>query len=281
MFFSDYSVCGIVKEQARIWGGEIAEIGEFPWMAAIEYKNRHDNREVDIICGGSLINDEFVLSSAVCVLNVEFQATAVRLGEWDLTTDPDCEEFVANKLCADPVEKIPIKEAIAHPFFSRGTKHHDIALIRLERKIQFTEYIRPICVPPLDWPDLEVGTRSIVVGWGLTEDSIKSNNLMKVDVPIVSQDICNRVYTGPRSLPHKLRYLCVEGELGKGSCLGDSGGPLMRIYEDNETQSIKWYQDGIVSSGFGCARAGYPAIYTKVSAYSDWISNVIIEYETR
>lgn len=69
---------------------------------------------------------------------IDFYRTLVRLGEWDLAGDPDCEELVANKLCADSVEMIPIKETIAHPFFSRRTAHNDIAMIRLARKVQFT-----------------------------------------------------------------------------------------------------------------------------------------------
>lgn len=110
---------------------------------------------------------------------------------------------------------------------------------------------------------------------------MQSDILLKVDVPIISQDMCDRLNSNySRSLPPKLRFLCVEGELGKGACQGDSGAPLMRIYEDNQTQSIKWYQDGIVSYGIGCGREGVPAVYTKVSVYSDWISNVILEYGT-
>lgn len=74
---SDYATCGIVKEQTRIWGGGIAEIGEFPWIAAIEFKNRYDDSSAGVRCSGSLINDEFVLTGAVCVINREFQAYVI------------------------------------------------------------------------------------------------------------------------------------------------------------------------------------------------------------
>jgi secreted trypsin-like serine protease len=32
-----------------------------------------------------------------------------------------------------------------------------------------------------------------------------------------------------------------------------------------------WFLSGIVSSGLGCARAGYPGIYTRVSAFIKFI----------
>lgn len=62
----------------------------------------------------------------------------MRLGEWDVSKDPDCEELVANKFCADPVKIITIKEIIPHPLYSPKTAMNDIGLIRLENKVHFT-----------------------------------------------------------------------------------------------------------------------------------------------
>jgi secreted trypsin-like serine protease len=51
------------------------------------------------------------------------------------------------------------------------------------------------------------------------------------------------------------------------SCQGDSGGPLVRFDALGAP-----YQVGIVSWGLGCGRSASPGIYTRVSAYSDWIA---------
>ncbi|KZR99274.1 Transmembrane Protease serine 9, partial [Daphnia magna] len=48
---------------------------------------------------------------------------------------------------------------------------------------------------------------------------------------------------------------------------GDSGGPLII----QATPNSRWIQVGIVSFGIGCARAEYPGVFTRVSAFRFWI----------
>ena len=62
--------------------------------------------------------------------------------------------------------------------------------------------------------------------------------------------------------------LCVGGEDGKDTCIGDSGAPLII----SGPQSPPFLQLGIVSFGpEKCGLENMPAVYTSVKHYRSWI----------
>lgn len=95
----------------------------------------------------------------------------MRLGEWDTNQDPDCEDGV----CAHSVLNIGIENVIAHSNYKPNSKNqeYDIALIRLNRNIIYTNWIKPICLPVesrLRNMNYD-GTAVQVLGWGFTSSA--------------------------------------------------------------------------------------------------------------
>lgn len=92
----------------------------------------------------------------------------MRLGEWDLKTDPDCQ----HQICAESPINIPIKNVIIHENYAGDSvsHEHDIALIQLERSVTFTQWIRPICLPTIDSLKNQNYNNVLmdVAGWGQT-----------------------------------------------------------------------------------------------------------------
>lgn len=106
------------------------------------------------------------------LVQLRWQLTAVRLGEWDTTSERDCED----DYCADPVQDVSVTELIPHESYQPGSKtqENDIALLRLAHSVRFTDFIKPICLPfatHLVNQNYE-GVPLEVSGWGKTEKGL-------------------------------------------------------------------------------------------------------------
>lgn len=96
---------------------------------------------------------------------------SVRLGEWDISNETDCQ----NRICSDDVVDVPIKEIILHEdYVADAVGHeHDIALILLEHSVASSKWIKPICLPTIE----HLKNKSYdnvpldVAGWGHTSSS--------------------------------------------------------------------------------------------------------------
>ncbi|XP_055597019.1 CLIP domain-containing serine protease B4-like [Uranotaenia lowii] len=256
--------CGVSLGN-RVLGGNRTDLNGYPWTALLLVQGIVGSF-VSYGCGGSLIADQFVLTAGHCFreLPEDFRVTKVRLGEWDVLSDNDC----VDGLCADPPVDIRVAGHIVHPDYTAEDYHNDIALIKLERPVQFTDFISPICLP------LEENLRSMeeafkkftIIGWGATERGqlipgiLGSQYKLAVEVPGISLDTCRIEY--PNVIDSEM---CAGGESGKDSCQGDSGGGLVT------NDDGYWYQFGVVSYGHGCGAKGVPGVYTRVTSYLDWI----------
>lgn len=108
-----------------------------------------------------------------------------------------------------------IRRIIKHPLYHYHEEEHDIALIEIVETINFTlTQLRAISLPSKEVTSYSgYGT---VAGWGKTwEQGTNVMNLLAVDVPIVSDRACRRVY-GARQF--RERSMICAGEGGKDSC---------------------------------------------------------------
>ncbi|KYN35464.1 Transmembrane protease serine 9, partial [Trachymyrmex septentrionalis] len=231
--FSDKKVsgCGLRNEESRIVGGQTTSMNEFPWMARLSYLNK-------FYCGGTLINDRYVLTAAHCVKGFMWFMIRVTFGEHDRCIEKSPEtRYVVRVMTGD---------------FSFLNFENDIALLRLNERVPLSDTIRPICLPTM-LENEYVEAKAIVSGWGtLKEDGKPSCLLQEVEVPVMSLQACRNTSYSARMISENM--LCagyLEGQ--KDSCQGDSGGPLITEREDKKYELI-----GVVSWGNGCARPGYP-----------------------
>ncbi|XP_034834258.1 CLIP domain-containing serine protease B4-like [Maniola hyperantus] len=269
--FPDRTICGQSAGSDKIIGGTIAAIDEFPWMALVKYIDNENKSES--ACLATLITDRHLVSAAHCFVSHSRTPVSVRLGEWNTQSPNECFDGA----CADPPVEVDIEKVSVYPKYNRGElTFGDIAVIKLKQPVTFTDFIQPICLPTTEYVKMQDYTRDIsywTAGWGVTEFGEVSMVKRKVDVETVPIDICRAAIPYiPESSSQVL--ICAGGRGGKDSCRGDSGGPLMR--EVRENYKSNWFLYGITSFGPRmCGQAGVPGVYTRVSAYMDWIRDAV------
>ncbi|XP_001658406.2 trypsin-1 [Aedes aegypti] len=240
--------CGINNNNSRIVGGTNAKEGKYPWMVALYYNNR-------FICGGSLINDRYVLTAAHCVFNADRSLFSVKFLLYDRGR-PVPESFERR------VSYIMTNWFVNAVVFIMN----DLALLKLNETVPINDHLYPVCMPVEE--ETYAGFDGIITGWGKLGNYSFPRKLQEVTVPILSSDEC-RNQSDYYKFQINDRVLCAGfPEGGKDSCQGDSGGPM----HITDPVTDKYVLAGVVSYGYGCAKPKYPGIYARVSRFLSWIN---------
>ncbi|KAL3276634.1 hypothetical protein HHI36_012006 [Cryptolaemus montrouzieri] len=228
------------NQELGIIGGKVVDIKDYPYQVSVQYFDEH-------YCGGSIINDRFIVTAAHCTNKKTIYSINVRVG----TSFHDKKGKV-----------FYLKAIHQHPQFNE-LYDFDISLLELEQTLVFGSTIQPI---PL-WNQNEtipIGSMATVTGWGTTEShgTAFSPQLRKVDIPILSDEKCKSAY-GDEITVNMFCAGFLEG--GGDACHGDSGGPLV----------VNKVLLGIVSWGDGCGIANYPGVYSSIPALRPFIDKIL------
>nr|XP_036670609.1 chymotrypsin BI [Drosophila suzukii] len=238
----------------RIFGGDVGNPHCFPYQVGMLLQ-----RPKGLYwCGGSLISDKHVITAAHCVDMAK--RALVFLGANEIK---NAKEKGQVRLM------VPSENFQIYPTWNPKRLKDDIALVRLPHAVSFNDRIHPIQLPKRHYEYRSFKNKlAIASGWGRYATGVHaiSNVLRYVQLQIIDGRTCKSNFP----LSYRGTNICTSGRNARSTCNGDSGGPLVL----QRRHSKKRVLVGITSFGsiYGCDR-GYPAAFTKVASYLDWISD--------
>jgi chymotrypsin len=151
---------------------------------------------------------------------------------------------------------------VNHPQWTPSNLNNDISTIHLNSAVGFTNAIQAIMMPTrAQAGNSFAGVTATVSGFGRTSDAsgATSATVRWVTAPVITNAACSAVYGGNVVVAS---VICISTEGGRGTCGGDSGGPLQ----------FEGRQIGVVSFGAaaGC-QLGFPAGFARVTSFLDFI----------
>jgi secreted trypsin-like serine protease len=238
--------CGIPLDKRRIVGGEDAKVKQYPWQVGL--LTSLDSS--DFICGGSLLSSDTVLTAAHCLLGYSAVYVALPRGNLNL----------------DGAQKIRSSELRVHPYYTGGRSlSNDYAIVKLSTPVEFDETTQPICLP--DPTKNYDDSLAEVTGWGSTVLGGPIMDILQtVNVTTITNKQCQQIHDQESKSATIAPSMLCAGKPGRGSCHGDSGGPMITLSKDGSHFS----QIGVVSWGYGCGDAT-PGVYARVTDQIYWI----------
>ncbi|KAE8740917.1 hypothetical protein FOCC_FOCC013585 [Frankliniella occidentalis] len=130
------------------------------------------------------------------------------------------------------------------------------------------ERVQAIQLPPKDVGAL-VGSKVVMSGWGRTTTHGDISPVLRyVESYVLPNPVCQLPYLLLMQIDES--HVCVSGLFKKGTCMGDSGGPLSTIKGKDGNATLV----GITSFGmkYSCL-VSWPPVFTRVASFLGWIED--------
>lgn len=238
----------------RIVKGQDAVEHAAPYIVSLSSRaERHSHS-----CGGTIIAKDWIVTAAHCISRPVGMGVVAGLHERANFTEK--------------TQSRVVDFGLTHKNFGGGVGPYDIALLHVSEPFVYNEFVQAAILPQRE--EIHFGEAKLY-GWG----QVKAFNfnaakvLQTVTTELIEYSDCEETLGEDTALQPS--NVCSDSlQKGISACNGDSGGPLVQ-----ERKGVASELVGIVSWGYiPCGYGNRPSIYTRVSAYIDWIAQVQSAY---
>ncbi|XP_064477225.1 chymotrypsin B-like [Ornithodoros turicata] len=252
----------------RVVGGQEAVPHSWPWQVSVQLKV---SEPLDHFCGGTIISNQWIISAAHCFTSFKrADDIIIKAGLHDML---------------NPSEQLQIRTPqiiVTHQNLRGGLDmNYDIALVKVSVPFNFTEAVRPACLPEDDKPP-PVNATCYSSGWGQTRGSGSAFRLKQTRLNVEDVNYCRSGHRAriARLGIHGDNSICARSlDTISGPCHGDSGGPLVC-----KTEAGQWVVYGATSmsadsivAGTLCGMGGV-TLWNSVASHREWVLRQVNTY---
>lgn len=283
--------------------GHDAAPDRYPYFATLVSTSK-----TNAFCGGVVIHDDIVLSSAHCAWLAHPDGASVGS---PLATDDIMEHLrvvlhpasrdafrIDDDRDDDDDRFVRVTAVELHPDFGGRSSRdnntvprtdHDVLLLRVA-----TQWPTPVAAVNRQEQRPVTGQTVTVVGYGASYAAAVNDDdepprrsppptvLQEAQLHIVAETVCESLYT---ELHDAAVDLCAMGAAGESACFGDSGGPLVMSSSSSSNGTDGDVLVGIVVHGPEevedsnatrlCGDPVWPGVFARVSGYQTWMDDFI------
>ncbi|XP_056088960.1 granzyme B(G,H)-like isoform X1 [Rhinichthys klamathensis goyatoka] len=237
LLLSVFSLSGGLE--SGIVGGREVKPHSRPYMASLQYKRHHK-------CGGMLIKDDYVLTSAHC-----FNKTSnleVVLGAHNISQNEESQQI------------IQVEKYIPHRNYTNNDFTYDIMLLKLKTKAVRNEFVDVIDLPKNN-ENVPARVECSIAGWGMKKPRGEASRVLReVSLKLQFSFECKNKW---HDHFNSEKMICSVSDGKRAFCQGDSGSPL---FCNSKLQGMAAY-----TYPDNCTSKKYPEVYMKISAFLPWI----------
>ncbi|KTG07138.1 hypothetical protein cypCar_00017685 [Cyprinus carpio] len=201
--------------ESGIVGGKEVKPHSRPYMASLQYRRQHK-------CGGMLISDDYVLTSAHC-LDKTTSFLEVVLGAHNISQNEDSQQI------------IQVDKYIKHPKYENEGLTYDIMLLKMKTKAVRNEFVDVIELPK-NKEDIPAHVECSIAGWGKKKPGGRASDVLwEVSLKLQFSFECKNKW---KHHFNSEKMICSVSDGKRAFCQGDSGSPL---FCDSELKGMAAY----------------------------------------